>query len=309
MNYRHSYHAGNFADVVKHVVLSLVIAHLRGKETPFRVIDTHAGCGLYDLAGGEARKTGEWRDGIGRLALSNNETLRGLLSHFLDVVAAFNRAGELERYPGSPLIALQLMRAGDRLLANELHQGERAALAAVLGRDRRAKVLGLNGYTVLKSVLPPRERRGVVLIDPPFEIDDEFGRLVRALKDGIRRFATGIYIVWYPVKDKSAVARFKREIVALGIPKVLNLELEVGGVEPSGAAKKSVAPDKKTGVEGAHTVNARGPGLSAAGLLIVNPPFPLLPVLEQVMPELQKVLARGRGAGYRLEWLVEEHAS
>ena len=189
MNYRHAYHAGNFADVLKHLVLALVIDYMRRKEAPFRVIDTHAGCGRYALGSIQAGKTGEWRGGIGRLLGPDSKPLppdvAKVMRPYLDAVRAENPAPPLEVYPGSPLIARHLMREQDVLVANELHPEDHADLKSAIGRDRRVKLLALDGWVALKSLLPPKERRGVVLIDPPFEQEGEFDRLSGGVGRGL----------------------------------------------------------------------------------------------------------------------------
>src|SRR3990170_2352659 len=182
VNYRHAYHAGNFADVVKHVILTRVLTYMALKPQPYRVIDTHAGAGAYDLAGIEAGKTGEWHDGIARLlAASRTDTISALLKPYLDSVAAMNADGGLKAYPGSPLIAHHLMRPGDQLVANELHPEDFISLQMALRRSAGCKVLNIDAWLAVKSLLPPKERRGVVLIDPPFEQSNEFSRLSDAM--------------------------------------------------------------------------------------------------------------------------------
>src|SRR5207344_721439 len=201
MNYRHAYHAGNFADVLKHVVLALVIEYMKRKAAPFRVIDVHGGAGRYALTSVEADKTGEWQGGIGRLLGPDARPLppdvARHLQPYLDAVRRENAGAALDVYPGSPAIALRLMRAQDTLIANELHPEERAHLTAAIGADRRAKVMALDAWVALKSLLPPKERRGIVLIDPPFEEARELDRMVEGLAQGLQRFATGIYLAWY----------------------------------------------------------------------------------------------------------------
>lgn len=286
MNYRHIYHAGNFADVLKHAVLALVIEHLKRKDAPFRVIDTHAGPGLYDLSSEEAQKTGEYWEGIMSIppAVQPPE-VAAILAPYLKVVCDENDGGErIVRYPGSPLIARRLMRAGDRLVANEAHPDDAARLATLFAKDRQTKVLALDGWTALKALLPPKERRGLVLIDPPFEEPREFERLLDGLVAAHRRFATGTVMLWYPIKDRRAVDRFARDAAALGIPKLLSAELDVD------------TPDEE------------GP-LVATGLLILNPPFTLEEKLKVLLPYLATRLARGRGAGSRLAWLAGERVT
>jgi 23S rRNA (adenine2030-N6)-methyltransferase len=287
MNYRHAYHAGNFADVLKHAVLALVIEHLKLKSAPFRIIDTHSGIGLYDLAGTEAEKTGEWREGIGRvLAATLSPPAGAALAPYLDVVRAVNaslsgateNSATLRRYPGSPLIARHLMRDDDRLILNELHPDDNASLESEFARDAQTKILQIDGFTALKSLLPPKERRGVVLVDPAYEEPGELDRLVQGLKDASRRFAGGTIMLWYPIKDTRAIAAFRRRIAELGLDKVLVVELMIrSGDDPS--------------------------LLNGCGLIVVNPPFTLEEKLKALLPELAGVLAQDKGAGFRLEAL------
>ena len=281
MNYRHAYHAGNFADVLKHAVLALVIEYLKLKPQPFRVIDLHAGIGLYDLSGEEAGKTGEWRDGIGRLVAADPPgDVAAVLAPYLDVVRSINPdsspGGDIRFYPGSPLLARTLMRPGDQLVANELHPEDVETLRRSLRRAPATKVMNLDAWQAVKSLLPPKERRGAVLIDPPFELANEFEAIEEGLREGLKRFANGISIVWYPIKDPARATRFLRQIKGLGTGKILSASLSV-------AARETL------------------PGLTETGLLVVNPPFPLKSQLEQILPYLSSLLARGRGAGFSLD--------
>ncbi len=283
MNYRHAYHAGNFADVLKHAVLALVIEHLKRKEAPFRVIDTHAGAGRYALSSVEAGKTGEWLGGIARLIGPDAPPLPGdvarRLHPYLDAVGMENAGAGLSVYPGSPAIALRLMRAQDALIANELHPEDRASLRQALGADRRAKVMALDGWVALKSLLPPRERRGVVLIDPPFEEPDELDRMASGLAHGLQRFATGTYLAWYPIKDPKQVARFHTRLAELGDVKLLRAELMI---------QRPVDPER----------------LSGCGLVIANPPYTLEENMAAILPDLSRRLAAVKAGGsYRLGWL------
>lgn len=284
MNYRHAYHAGNFADVVKHAVLALVIEHLKQKPAPFRVIDTHAGIGLYDLSSEPAQKTGEWREGIGRVMEAELvPPVANLLAPYLGVVRELNANGPLLRYPGSPLIARALMRDADRLIVNELHPEDQQELKALFGRDRQVKVMELDAWTAVKALLPPPERRGVVLIDPAFEEAGELDRLVAALSEAAKRFAGGTYLLWYPIKELRPVAAFRRNVAALALPKAMAIELMIR------------AGDDETRLNG-------------AGLIAVNAPFTLATNLKILLPELARVLAQGKGAGFRLEELGSEAA-
>lgn len=282
MNYRHVYHAGNFADVVKHAVLALCVDHLLNKETPFRVIDVHAGVGRYDLAGVEAGKTLEYADGIGRLAGVDAPPIpegpAAALSPYLEIVRALNGGGPLSLYPGSPEIAARMLRSRDRLVVNELHPEDRASLAANYAGDRRVKVMALDAWVALKALLPPPERRGLVLVDPPFERPDEFDSMARGLAEAARRFATGTLLLWYPVKDPATVAAFYAAIAPLAPEKILRAELLVRA--PSDTAK-----------------------LNGCGLLIVNPPWTLREKLGALLPFLAERLAKGEGAAFRLDAL------
>ena len=285
MNYRHVYHAGNFADVLKHAVLALVIEHLKQKPAPFRVIDTHAGIGLYDLTSEAAQKTGEWRDGIGRIyGAKLPKAVASLLAPYLAVVAGENPAGELNRYPGSPVLARRLLRRGDRLVVNELHPEDQAALAAHFARDGSTRVLSLDAWTALKALLPPKERRGVVLVDPPFEEPGELARMIEGLAVAHRRFATGTMLLWYPIKEPRAVEAFRRDLAKLGIPKLLAVELSIRAVTDPTL-------------------------LSGTGLVVLNPPYRLDEALGVLLPFLADRLAQGPGSGYRLDWLTRERVT
>src|SRR5262252_6272545 len=228
MNYRHAYHAGNFADVLKHAVLVRVIEYMKRKDTPFRVIDTHAGAGRYALTSRQATSTGEWQAGIARLlgpmARPLPPAAAGYLAPYLEAVKAENCPLRLAVYPGSPSIALRLLRPQDRLIANELHPEALAQLKAAIGRDPRAKLLALDAFVALKSLLPPKERRGVVLIDPPFEAPGELLRVADGLAAALKRFATGIYLAWYPGKDAKAINRFHSNLASLAAERVLRVE-------------------------------------------------------------------------------------
>lgn len=279
MNYRHAFHAGNFADVFKHVILAYCLRHLASKPAPFRVIDTHAGVGRYDMAGSEAGRTLEWADGIGRLIGVDAEpapaVIEAALAPYLDVVKAANRGDRLSVYPGSPLLALAALRAGDRLIANELHPEDRAALAEIFKGEARVTVMGLDGWTAVKSLLPPKERRGLLFVDPPFETPGEFERMARAVIEARKRFAGGMMIFWYPLKSPADAEPFYREI-ALGEPeKWLRAELFV---------RAPLNPSL----------------LNGCGVYVVNPPWTLAQRLETVGPFLADRLEKGPGATFSL---------
>lgn len=282
MNYQHAFHAGNFADVHKHAVLARILMHLRQKPAAFRVIDSHAGAGRYDLCTAEANRSGEWRDGIERLWNGigrEPEACRQLLAPYLEAVVACNCAGSLRTYPGSPLIAQRLLRSQDRLIACELEPKSFAILAATLRGDRRAKALAIDGWTAIGAYLPPKERRGLVLIDPPFEDRADFIRLAEALAVAHRKWSTGTFILWYPIKTGGGPDALSRRLRRLGVGKMLRCELVVGPLREDA-------------------------GLAGSGLILVNPPFTLEHDLRRLMPALSRILSPGpRRAGQRIDWL------
>jgi len=280
MNYRHAFHAGSFADVHKHSILVRVLLHLSVKPGGFRVIDTHAGAGRYDLHGSEASRSGEWHQGIERVwRARQNGAVHELLQPYLAVVAALNPDGVLRNYPGSPLIVQSLLRAQDRLIACELEPGSAAALAAALRGDRRAKAVTIDGWTAAAAYVPPRERRGLVLIDPPFEDAADFAHLTNALSVAHRKWPTGIYLLWYPIKDRKAPDALARRLRRLSVPNILRSELTLGPPLAEGA-------------------------LAGSGLIVVNPPFTLEHDLRAIMPTLCPILSSG--AVGSTDWLAPE---
>jgi 23S rRNA (adenine2030-N6)-methyltransferase len=286
MNYRHAYHAGNFADVAKHLALVAALLHLRKKDKPFAVIDSHGGTGLYDLSGEAAQKTGEAEAGIETLRpLTGQAGLPAALAAYLDLVAA-EGAG---RYPGSPRLAARMLRAQDRLVAIEKHPEDAASLAAALAPFPNAKAETGDGYRRLQKLLPPPERRGLILIDPPYEAPGEFEAAAEAMRTAWRRFATGIYMLWFPVKSAAAADAFCGEVLAAGISRALRLDIALPAVGPGVAGQARMA---------------------AAGLLVLNPPFGLDEEMRAAAPILAERLAKGESAGARLEvvWLAGEGA-
>src|SRR5919201_5736269 len=236
MNYRHSFHAGNFADVVKHAVLARILVHLRTKPAGFRVVDTHAGAGRYDLAGPEADRTGEWRDGIARLMAARlAPEVERLLAPYRDVLRKFNRGEQLATYPGSCEIARAHLRPHDRLIACELEQNAARALRQNFAGDARVKTIAIDGWTALTAYVPPKERRGLVLIDPAFEQPNEFARLGERFAAAHRKWPGGIYVLWYPIKALREPEALARRLTRLRIPKLLRAELAVGEL---GAAER-----------------------------------------------------------------------
>jgi 23S rRNA (adenine2030-N6)-methyltransferase len=283
MNYRHAFHAGNFADVLKHAVLARILDHLCRKEAPWRLLDTHAGTGLYDLASDEARRTGEWHGGIGRIATGPplDAGLAAFLAPWLAAVRAVNGGPDLLVYPGSPMVAGALARLQDRLVLVELHPLDADELAARFAGDRRVRVVCEDGFTAVRGQLPPPERRGLVLVDPPFEQPGEFDRIVRAFADARRRFATGIVMAWYPIKVAAAVGAFHAALAEAGHPRLLRIE------------------------QWTRTPGGDGP-LAGAGLVVMNPPWRLDEDCRAALPALTDRLADGAGSGWRVDWLTGE---
>lgn len=282
MNYRHAFHAGGFADVIKHIVLVRILTYLQEKRAPFRVIDTHAGAGLYNLTSEEARRGGEWLTGIARVMQARfSETTLPLIKPYLDIVRAFNPERDLKAYPGSPLIARALLRPQDRLTACEVEPKARKCLIDALRRDTQARVVDLNGWLALPAFVPPKERRGLVLIDPSYERKDEFELLAAGFTEAAAKWPTGSYLLWYPVKSRRATDDLARQVANVvgddkGPGKCLRLEF-------------SVAPQ------------TAGGALTSAGLLIINPPWTLAGELKTILPELEKPLGQGGAGRFRLE--------
>jgi 23S rRNA (adenine2030-N6)-methyltransferase len=282
MNYRHAFHAGNFADVVKHTILTRILTYLMNKDAAFRVIDTHAGVGRYDLLGDEAGRTGEWQDGIGRLIhVKLPEGAAALLEPYLGAVKAQNRDGRLRFYPGSPFVTRHMMRAQDRLMALELHAGDAGALRRNFAGDIQTRVTTLDGWAAMGTHLPPKEKRGLVLVDPPFEEKGEFTRMVQSLQKAHARWPGGIYAYWYPIKEPREVDAYVKALKASGIPKILKLELTI---------------DTPT----------TPPRLHGTGMIVVNPPFVLEAEMRVLLPVLANVLAdEGRGR-WSVDWVAGE---
>ncbi|WP_295814843.1 23S rRNA (adenine(2030)-N(6))-methyltransferase RlmJ [uncultured Nitratireductor sp.] len=282
MNYRHAYHAGNFADVVKHAVLVRIVEYLKHKDKAFRVIDTHAGIGLYDLTSQEAQKTGEWRDGIGRLVDANvdNETAN-LLNPLLAAVHAVNQDGSIQHYPGSPCLVRHLLRKQDRLTAIELHPQDAACLKQTFSGDFQTRVIELDGWLALGGHLPPKEKRGLVLIDPPYEKEDEFERIVARLRKAHARWPGGIYAIWYPIKKHETIKAFRDNLAGSGIADTIDIRLELR------------APSTE-------------PQLDGTGMIVVNPPFVLHEEMNVLLPVLARILGDSEEGRWGIERLTAE---
>ncbi len=275
--YRHHFHAGNFADVFKHALLARLLGAVAAKDKPFFHLDTHAGIGRYDFAHAWAQKNAEFRGGIGRLW--ERADLPAALAPYMDAVRAENPDGKLRFYPGSPRIARRFLRPGDRMVLSELNRTDVAELGALFARDRQVTVHLMDGYQALKAELPPRERRGLVLVDSSFDRADELRRVARALAAAHERWATGIYAIWYPLLEPAAMSGFERVVVATGIRRILQLEL-------------AVRPDGGGGM------------LRGCGMLVVNPPYRFDGEAQALVAWLAAALAAA-GAG-RSRWLVGE---
>ncbi len=283
MNYRHAFHAGNHADVLKHVVLMMLVGHLEKKPAPFFYLDTHAGAGRYDLSLGASQRSGEYKQGIGRLLEFPDVALPPEVLDYVRLVRECAGPGRstITAYPGSPTIVARLRRPGDRMVLVEADAHEARALRDALGRQKLLSVVEGDGYAAVKAHTPPRENRGLVLIDPPYESDAEFDAVLVALSTGHDRWPTGTYCVWYPLSERAGALRFRRSLERAGLRKVLDCTLSV--------------------MPGDTPVGLRG-----SGLVIVNPPWQLDARLAELLPDLHRLLVPDGSGGTTVEWLVEE---
>ncbi|WP_317930173.1 23S rRNA (adenine(2030)-N(6))-methyltransferase RlmJ [Halioxenophilus sp. WMMB6] len=273
LSYRHAFHAGNHADVLKHWVLSLCLQYLKNKPKPIFYLDTHAGSGRYSLSDAFAEKTGEYQGGIGRLWQAEAPAV---FSDYLQVVQQENGAG-LAHYPGSCVIAARLLRADDQLCLAEMHSTDQRLLRANLGRDKRVRIIEGDGFGQLKAALPPASRRGLVLIDPSYELKSDYGQVLEALKAGLQRFATGTYLVWYPLLASEQVEQFRARLPKIGAGKWLNVTLSV-------------------------SAKPQGHGMYGSGMLVINPPYTLRENLNAGLPWLSERLALDDQAGYQIQF-------
>lgn len=274
LSYRHGFHAGNHGDVLKHWVQLLCLEYLKQKDKPFFYIDTHAGAGMYSLTGPYAQKTGEAKDGIGRLW--DKKKLPGGLQAYLDLVKGCNKA-KMAHYPGSPVIAAQLLREDDRLRLIEMHGADSLTLRKHFGRDKRVKVVEGDGFVDLKGLLPPATRRGMVLMDPSYEIKSDYPKVIKALNEGLKRFSTGQYLVWYPLINSVSAQRFSDQLQKISCDGWLDVQLRV-----------SRPP--------------QGHGMYGSGMFVINPPWTLRQQLEQGMPELTRLLAQDDAADWSVQF-------
>jgi len=273
--YRHAFHAGNHADVLKHTVLTRVLRYMNGKDKGYRLVDTHAGAGGYSLEGRYAQKKGEFEQGVARLW--DRDDLPEAVADYLSIVRQFNPDGTLTQYPGSPAFAQMLLRAQDQLRLFELHPTDHRILASYLGAVRGAEVYDKDGFDGLKGQVPPTTRRGVVLMDPSYEGNADYGRVIASLRDALARFAEGVYMVWYPQVSKLEAAQLPKRLEALAPKGWLHARLTVQ------------QPD------------SMGFGLAGSGVFVINPPYTLHAELLEVMPYLTEVLGQYDGANYLLE--------
>ena len=279
LSYRHAFHAGNFADVFKHVVLIRILAYLVHKDAPLLYLDTHAGAGTYALDAPQAGRTGEYREGIARLWRQSE--LPAALREYVELVRSFNPDGKLRNYPGSPRIAADLLRQQDRLEFCELHKSDYALLEAGFRGDRRVHCQAGDGFAVATARLPPMERRALVFIDPSYEMKGDYARVVEALLGMHRRFATGVYALWYPLVDRRLTEALKSRVADSDLRNVLNLEL-VREADPSRA------------------------GMRGCGMFVVNPPWTLKAELQPALDALARLLAGPRGANVTVEQVSPE---
>jgi 23S rRNA (adenine2030-N6)-methyltransferase len=276
VNYRHAFHAGNFADCMKHVLLVWLLRAMARKPAGFLALDTHAGIGRYDLAGTEAERTGEWRGGITRLRAARDSGL-SLPEGILDFLGLVDRLG---LYPGSPAIIGAMLRPADRLICCELHAEDHAALRGLMRGAAQVSVHLRDGYEAMRAFLPPRERRALVLIDPPYEQPEEFARLTEALRQGCGRFPSGVYAAWYPIKHRAPARAFHASLAEAGIRDVVAAELLL---------REPTDPDR----------------LNGCGLVVVNPPWRFPAEAEPMLAGLAAVLGEADG-GWRVVRIAEE---
>ncbi len=276
LSYRHAFHAGNHADVLKHLILVEIAHYMAEKPTPFWIIDTHAGAGRYSLESEHARKLGEWRDGIGRLW--DRKDLPFAAAEYVDAVRQLNPDGQLRHYPGSPWIARRCLRDSDRLRLYELHSTDSKLLhEAFRGAGRQVAITDGDGFAGLKAILPPPPRRALVLIDPSYETKADYSAVVKGLQEALQRFATGTYALWYPMLAKLESRQLPDRLKRLGAKSWLHATLEV----------KAPAKD--------------GFGMHGSGMFIINPPWTLEKTLRETLPKITELLAQGDGARFVVE--------
>ncbi|MGQ0286585.1 23S rRNA (adenine(2030)-N(6))-methyltransferase RlmJ [Pasteurellaceae bacterium 22721_9_1] len=280
LSYRHSFHAGNHADVLKHIVQMLIIESLQQKEKGFYYLDTHSGVGRYRLSSEESEKTAEYQEGIGRLWSQTD--LPEDIQRYINLIQEINGGGKaLRYYAGSPLIAALMLRPQDRALLTELHPTDFPLLRNNFKEYKNFSTKRENGFQQLKATLPPKERRGFVLIDPPYELKEDYDLVVQAIEEGYKRFATGIYAIWYPVVLRQQTKRILKGLEATGIRKILQIEL-------------AVRPDSDQR------------GMTASGMIVINPPWQLETQMKTILPYLAKKLVPEGTASWTVKWITPE---
>ena len=280
MNYRHAFHAGNHGDVLKHSILSRVLTYLVAKDKPLALLDTHAGIGIYDLESPEAFKTGEWRDGIAKLLDARLSTEAAtLLNPYLSIVRTLNPDGKLQRYPGSPEMARALLRPVDRIILNEMHPQDYATLTQRYQPGKRIRVTGVDANQSAKVELPFKEKRGLVLVDPAFEVTDETEQVVRLVTDSRKRMANVCMLIWYPVTTQKFADDFCKAVAACQAPGMLRMELRVRDAKPA-------------------------EGLAGSGLIAINPPWSLPDEAKIILPALARILGQGKWGRGTVDWLT-----
>jgi len=279
LSYRHSYHAGNFADVLKHSVLIHILEHLKKKQKPFCYVDTHAGAGNYSLTSEQAEKTQEYQQGIAKLWQASHQP--PALESYIKVIKAFNTQSKLTRYPGSPMIARHLLRPQDRLFLYELHNTEIELLRESVNKDKRVQLMHEDGFKRCLSIMPPQQRRGLVLIDPSYEIKTDYKQVFETLMQLYKRFATGTYALWYPVVERQRIDELEQKITASSLQNVQLFEL-------------------------AQLKDSQQLGMTASGIIVVNPPWTLQAEMQVALPYLAGQLGIGKQGGYRIKQLKDE---
>ncbi|OLQ78194.1 23S rRNA (adenine(2030)-N(6))-methyltransferase RlmJ [Photobacterium proteolyticum] len=278
LSYRHSFHAGNHADVIKHIVQSLILDALKQKDKPFVYHDTHSGVGRYDLQDERSEKTGEFKQGIARLW--SRDDIPTDITSYIDAIKVLNDSDDLRYYPGSPRVARAQIREQDRMVLTELHPTDFPLLLQEFRSDRQVKIYKEDAFLRLKASLPPKERRGVVLIDPPYELKHEYMDVVNAIAESYKRWATGTYAIWYPVVYRENIDKMLKGLEKLGIRKILQIEL---GVEPDTTER----------------------GMTASGMIVINPPWKLESQMQAILPWLQQAIAPTHGH-HTVQWAVPE---
>lgn len=277
LSYRHSFHAGNFADVIKHIVLVEILEHLLQKDAPFDYIDTHAGAGLYDLRSSQAQKLEDHSGGIAKLMPEQFPEL----ARYFDCVKAVNKSEKLLFYPGSPSIAVQLLRTQDRAWLYELHPQDCKLLTDTMKNRKKVKVSREDGLKGMLASLPPASRRGLVLIDPSYELKNEYEQVLNAVVKAYKKFSTGVYAIWYPVVERRRIDLFERKLNQTGIKNVQRFELAV-------------------------SADSSGRGMTASGMIVINPPWKLFSKMSEILPRLVQALSDDESAFYKCDVLVPE---